>query len=56
MIGFVEEKWLPGPYSGLIRRTPLPQIGTSPAPPAPPGKIIFNGSRTIRYGSKLTVI
>ncbi|RZC40977.1 coiled-coil domain-containing protein 151 [Asbolus verrucosus] len=33
----VEEKWLPAPYSGLVRRTPLPQPGASPAPPPPPG-------------------
>lgn len=32
----LEEKWLPAPYSGLVRRTPLPQTGASPAPP-PPG-------------------
>ncbi|EEZ97203.1 hypothetical protein TcasGA2_TC004392 [Tribolium castaneum] len=32
----IEEKWLPGPYSGLVRRTPIPQPGTSPAPPPPP--------------------
>lgn len=31
-----EEKWLPAPYSGLVRRTPLPQPGVSPAPPPPP--------------------
>lgn len=31
-----EEKWLPAPYSGLVRRTPLPQAGVSPAPPPPP--------------------
>ncbi|XP_057665663.1 outer dynein arm-docking complex subunit 3 [Diorhabda carinulata] len=32
-----DEKWLPAPYAGLVRRTPLPQTGASPAPPAPPG-------------------
>ncbi|XP_044262785.1 myosin heavy chain, clone 203 [Tribolium madens] len=32
----IEEKWLPSPYSGLVRRTPIPQTGTSPAPPPPP--------------------
>ncbi|XP_018574503.1 shootin-1, partial [Anoplophora glabripennis] len=32
-----DDKWLPTPYSGLIRRTPLPQPGTSPAPPATAG-------------------
>ncbi|CAG9857003.1 unnamed protein product [Phyllotreta striolata] len=31
-----DEKWLPAPYAGLVRRTPLPQTG-SPAPPPPPG-------------------
>lgn len=31
-----DEKWLPTPYSGLIRRTPLPQAGASPVP-QPPG-------------------
>ncbi|KAJ8985695.1 hypothetical protein NQ317_014344 [Molorchus minor] len=28
-----DEKWLPAPYSCLIRRTPLPATGVSPAPP-----------------------
>uniref|UniRef100_A0A6P7GTP1 Kinetochore protein Nuf2 isoform X2 n=1 Tax=Diabrotica virgifera virgifera TaxID=50390 RepID=A0A6P7GTP1_DIAVI len=32
-----DEKWLPAPYAGLVRRTPLPQTGASPAPPPPPG-------------------
>ncbi|CAH1109259.1 unnamed protein product [Psylliodes chrysocephalus] len=32
-----DEKWLPTPYAGLVRRTPLPQTGVSPAPPPPPG-------------------
>lgn len=32
-----DDKWLPTPYSGLIRRTPLPQTGASPVP-QPPGK------------------
>ncbi|KAJ8947031.1 hypothetical protein NQ318_019923 [Aromia moschata] len=32
-----DDKWLPAPYSGLIRRTPLPQTGTSPAPPPQQG-------------------
>ncbi|KAK4882934.1 hypothetical protein RN001_006253 [Aquatica leii] len=27
-----EDKWLPPPYSGLIRRTPIPQEETSPVP------------------------
>ncbi|KAF5273082.1 hypothetical protein FQR65_LT04824 [Abscondita terminalis] len=27
-----EEKWLPPPYSGLVRRTPIPQEETSPVP------------------------
>ncbi|KAJ8917182.1 hypothetical protein NQ315_012674 [Exocentrus adspersus] len=32
-----DDKWLPTPYSSLMRRTPLPQPGMSPAPPAPTG-------------------
>ncbi|XP_074029145.1 coiled-coil domain containing protein 151 [Leptinotarsa decemlineata] len=36
-IDSLEEKWLPAPYTGLIKKTPLPQPGTSPAPPPPPG-------------------
>ncbi|CAG9815572.1 unnamed protein product, partial [Phaedon cochleariae] len=32
-----EDKWLPALYTGLIRRTPLPQSESSPIPPAPPG-------------------
>ncbi|KAG5896497.1 hypothetical protein JTB14_005873 [Gonioctena quinquepunctata] len=32
-----DDKWLPAPYTGLIRKTPVPQPGTSPAPPPPPG-------------------
>lgn len=36
-----DDKWLPTPYSSLIRRTPLPQPGTSPAPPAPTGNKVL---------------
>ncbi|XP_017782428.1 PREDICTED: coiled-coil domain-containing protein 151 [Nicrophorus vespilloides] len=30
------DKWLPSPYNGIMRRTPLPQLG-SPTPVPPPG-------------------
>lgn len=35
-----EEKWLPAPYSGLVRRTPVPQQGQSPVPQTGSGKVI----------------
>ncbi|XP_076258102.1 coiled-coil domain containing protein 151 isoform X2 [Rhynchophorus ferrugineus] len=33
----VQEENLPVPYSGLIRKTPLPQMAGSPSPAPPPG-------------------